>query len=1719
MTYSSSQFELRRTKVVSPLPFQLGAPSFSLPANGQLPNLSNSQLLQGKLRLHGELIDALNELAAQSKAGNLFEPTSIKSREMVLEQALVEQNRILDVIQELVSTLESENKLCWETINSKSTLVANLEAKGKQLEKELALRTRQLPPTPVKQDLKIAELKGQLEDKNQCILSLQSRLRNESSGAESALMAKLSSARTKLEVERVRCIELEEEMSQLKDDLSRLKGKVAENDSHFIRKESEILHLKHEMKTLRNFELEQQDLVMAQRRSLAMKDVQLSSLTRALNKEKKVADQLRRIHANSRDSLLSRVADSSANESLDVIYPKHQASLFDQMSGRETCTVELTRITEETELGFSFTKVELPVSSRVPCLIVKAVKESSQAADLLRPGDELVEVNRILCRSTHQSKAIKLLQEGVGQLKIVLARESRLSASKPLGYSTPMMQPRVANSSDRTALWATALSPTAFESFSVESVLAMPEVSKTPEYTTVPELYAVSVTKDSEGGSLNDDQTPVGNSPELVNQRAERSPSLSKSASSVTGSESLMTFSSKEDVSRRKLQDEVMELRDQLDASEHIRVDIESELNSTKEEESRLQKNYQLSKADNYELHQQVSAYEAEMTEIRQHISILQSALVTLEAQVTDEQQKLASMENHNRVISGELVEAKDTASLAIEARDRLKLEAEQSKAELEQREDKERKMESQLQELKMDNARLASDVARMGGEASELSATLNESKKTSEEAITGLQQELKVLQLQLELAKQISGKNTLSSKEEYQHLTTQLKSAKSLLMEAEMKESQQIVEGRYLKQAADLTDSQLKKLEADYQKTKEELGQFKSEAEKRTVEMESLTVKLRGTQTKLEAKQQMVVRLQGEVDNSRRATSKLRNENSELKERVKKLEIDLNASYLEEERLEGKLEASIAEKDEMFLQLEKSYEDSTELTLSLEALSAQVQELKEQESSRGAKEGEMDKSSENKLQLELDISQKKAELLSEQMSKMRSEMRLVESKCESDAKELTQLKTENKQLNAAKDGTHQRLVQLEGDHSQLKEEMEKRRLMEEDLQATLTQTQEQADIERQHLDEAKHKIVELSSELKAAKEGKKRSEDMVASLEFIQSQDQTKLQQIKQSIDSKEKEIRELNEQVEKVNSLLQKSKLELTSLTSTNASLEQQLEIGRLDQAEEVRDLKDKLSAGGKKLARLNDELKAQETMSEMLQSKVEHMGNLVEQLSQDKRWMETTIEENKKERDDLLTQNKQLQNRVAHFKVELDRLTLSTNSLSSETAGLRQQVRQNEKEIDQATAELNAAEMNLDIATRALEESKGLNLSQSEELENLEAQYKTSQSNLDDLKTTLEGKLMDFFKLEEEFSNVKTALELRQTECQSLQESLINLQGSAEGFKKSVKDSEEAKNRLVSNISQLDEDKTRLQNSLEKIEIEKERMLAQRSSETEGHQKEIEHLQVAKRALMDKNSQLKISLQEAKDSVNQLLSAQEEMKKSVSKLGDEKDADIINLQEKMNKATADLNSSSKSETSLRGEVEKLKQTNGELQEQLECEWRKVSELKDEVELLTTTEQDIRDLNSKVTSLSDNLQDKTKKLLDLESIHRAMESELKNLQSENENLLEKALELSDIKVSMVESMEAARKKLQEEVASRTQLLEERDQLLSRLREFEVHNHASHNNIEPKVPSSPTTDKGVDQLLQLVQDKEEHITRMKAYTDNLLLSVMMSAPALLENL
>lgn len=1679
--HSSSHFELRR-KEASSSSLPVNSQSVcSSPASSQLADSSydgstDLEMMNGKLQLHSKLIDALREFTSQSDSVGLFE-SGVKSRETLLEQALVEQNQVLDVMQEMISTLESENKYSRDTINKQERIISRWEIKSKHDVKELAgLNSKSQDLSLNKDDPQITDLKKQLNEKEQTILSLWSSKHEN----VSLLAAKLTSIKTKLELERVRCIELEEELYEVKDRVTQLNKEANKKESVMIGKESEIMHLKHEMERLRNFEQVQQHLVMKQRSTLSSKDVHLRSLTRALSKEKKVADQLRRIQSSSRrlsqsPDFVNKIGDKSHEKISEVQCDLH-TSLFEQIDGRTACSVELTRITPETELGFSFMKVEHPVPSRVPCLIVKAVKEGSLADGVLRAGDELLEVNRILCQSLEQSRAVHVLVEGVGTLKIVVARTFVYpSLPNKVVHSTPIKLMDCLGNSGESTTWATALhSPnTIFQSFSVETSLIGESQTDDAKFVTVPESFALTFTRDSSDDQMGD----ISAASKLLHHQEpgeKHCPSTPASVSSVNENESLIVVRSRDEVSVKNRQYDIAELQDQLDESERIRLNFESDLNATCEKLDHFKSESEAIMSENDDLHQQLLSRDSEIDDIQQYILELKTGLVTLQSEVVDDQQKIASLDIQNKMISGELMEVKNTSSQVAVMKGNLEEMVVELKSELEKRENEVRMVLKQT----LENTQLTSDVLCQEGELEKLS-----SKQLSE-----------------------------------------------------------------IKQAAYQANKQFKKIEAEYHITLEELQYFKHEVEQRTLETESMKVELKGAQIKLEAKQEMTTRIQTERDNLRRSNAKLRNEATHLKELVKEAELNLKASNIEEERVGKKLQASMVEKNELFEQLEKSFEESTELSLKLQELAAELKELKEENvsDSRNTNEEWVKslKFSEARLQRELDSSQKRTEMLTHQSSRIKIETKVFQSQCEATAKELKRARSEKEHITASKDVLSKELAEMQESHSNLHNELNSKQQALDETKSTLMPLQEQVTIDKERRAIHVTKVLELESELEQVQSAKKQAKGMAASLEFIQKQE--KFEQAEQFLREKEKNS---TVQIDHDSVLLQKSKLEHTALTTSVASMKQQLKENQIVYAEDLEHLKDELALRENELTQIGDELESHRSKNEMIDCKTEHLVESMKELTQKRYSLEKALEGSVKETMKLNNLNLQLQGQVNRLNAELEDTLRSSDRLSSECAGLRQQLQQSDHEVDNLTAQLHAAEVNLEVALITIHKSNRVNTAQSEKLESLKMQCKESHSKMEDFSAQLESGSLELCTRDEELSKLRTTLEMHQQDMSTLQDALVAMQNGADNARKRIQELDAEHRTLLSTISELCIEKKMAQDIFEEeISIEK----AQKKIETEQYRADIETLRHKEKEHIYEVDRLKADNQVLAKSLNEFISVQEEMKKSIGKSGNEKDIEIMKLQDKvriLNQKCDDTeekhNSVIEREQKLKEQVLEMGHNISDLEELVKKEKACSEDLKSEIEVHQVTAQGIEELTEKVTLLNEGLMERTKQLFGLQEIHNSTVSELSEMQIENESLLENVSRLATLKLSVVDQAEAMKdlkKKLAEKEVAFEQILRERDHMVKELegKKTQAHiqelKHASKNiqELETNVGTSKKSKqltpmsaivtgstgneiKSKEELLQIIQQKEDEVLRTKEYTEQLLISIMINSPFLLE--
>jgi len=1682
-------------------------------------DLGHAELLTGKLGLHAELIKALQDFTAQSITEGLFESSGAMSRETVLEQALVEQNHILDVMQELIATLESENKQSREKINKQGRIMSGLEVKLRQNEKVIVeLKTRSNTFSQQGNTSAIADLKRQLNSKEQAIAALQTKLSRES---ESMLSAKLAAANTKLEVERVRCIELEEEMVQMKFSLSQLNREIEEKNSKIFKSESDISHWTHEVESMRKFEQQQQELVADQRGTLSNKDMQIRSLTRALNKEKKVADQLRRIQVGT-----SGLAPSPKLGNPESQYT--QPNLFEQLAGRSMFSFELTRITPESELGFSFAKVG---SGRNQSLIVKNVREGSMAGDFLRIGDELLEVNGLQCRSFQQLRAVNALEKGSGILRIVIARAPDYSAgNNKMFHSTPNKLTDTQSADEANSVWSdNLLAPnTTFQNFSgsMDELHSMDAI-----FVVVPESVSQSTTPNTSSDQLPNDNERTEENANYQDMEEKPRSGTPLSTSSVHETESLVTLSSREEVSVKKLQYEVADLQDQLDESERLRIEFESTLDTTSKDLVHTKDDNETIRSENSELNQLLLARDKEINEIRQYVSELQSSLVMLQSQVVDDQQKIGSLENQNRNLSAELRETRTNSKEDIQLKENFRDTIKNLKLELEQSRELSADLEAKFEDQKLEKAHLASAAAHMENSLQSLQDSAETSKHKSEIALSAVKQEYQILQSRLEEVTEVSDKAKAVSQEQYEHLNEQLKSARSLLAESELKYTQKQVELRYHKQAADQANKELEGLEPEHRKLVDELRFYKQEAERKTLEIESMSVSWKSVQSKLDGKQQMTTRLQSEVDTLRRTNSNLKNEAVRQREKAKEMEISLKASKGEEIKLGEKLRASGEEKDDLFVQLEKSFEESSELALTMDKLKAEMEELKKQDvtHSKDAIE-EMVQSSklaEAQLKRELESCQKKVELLSFQITELKNQAKTNQSNTEAITAELRKEKSEKLTLEAAKEEMAKELAELLEKNSCLYSESESKLQELEEVNSTLAQLREQLKLEEDHTATYLAKFTEMGLEFEQVKSDYQKTKVTMSSLEFIQKQQEEKLELANTTILEKEKVIKLKNEEIEGVNDRFKKNATDNTAMAKNLASLKQQLKQSQLTHEENLKRLQVELSSKDKMLVSVNNDLKSQHSKEDILTARIESLSGSLAKVTKEKKSLEDDTEVGAKRIEELQSHDNQLTTHVVRLKGELSNANESNNLLSSEVATLRHQLRQNEKEVDQLLAQMNAAEINLEVCQKSLSESEKRSSSRDERMKDLETQYEEECSKTKELSVKVSSGSLDICSRDEEISKLKTTLDLRQQDSAALQRSLVAVQTEFEESKNQIDNLHAECEQLRLHLEESNKRKRACEKSIQELEHSVSDQEKLREKESESHQIEVKSLKDVEEELYHKLEKLEQKKQELETARNELEHSQAELKDSVNKVGNEKDLEIVKLQEdvtaaakKYREVEEERDALIQGDTISQDSIQKLKADVTKLLEELEEERNISNTLRDEIKVHRETSQDIQGLNESVSYLSNNVKEKSERLIKLEHSLSTSESKVKSLKTENEALLEKLSELALLKHMAAEQSEViaeSKRKLEKVSTEYKQVMKERDQFLATVRELEVKHYQTVPSPTKATPKVSAGENDVYKLQQLLDEREDEIIRTRKFTEELLINVMMKAPFLLE--
>ena len=720
----------------------------------------------------------------------------------------------------------------------------------------------------------LASFEKLLVEKDEKIASLQSRVEGEEEEKEGSETMSVN-LRAKLAAERVRVLELEEELLSSREVSRKALRELSDAQSDMVRRESEVHYLRHEVETVRRVGTQQREVVMGLRAALFDRDAQIASLTRA----RTTAERGRRMSAPVRQ----------------------RQSIFDLLLGREVFNIELARRSEAENLGFGVSRFVMPISSRSSSLIVTGVKEGSQAQGLLLPGDEILEVNGFNCRSVaSQRKAVEILEAAKGSLKIVAARENGPADIVGRLRSTPVIPDR-----SHSTLWTTAndasFSPISPHLPSNDAALSSPprhykltlsSPASSPPHT-LPLASQIRPQPIGQGKLLE----PV--SPEHLENPT---PNTGRAASSKSNSV-----------------DEGLRLRHE---------ELEEEVDAAHGEIDNLKTENQLSAAQNSDLQQKLKTSEREMADLRREVEEVQELLTGLREKLEREKERVGRLEHHNGSLQEKFSEAnaerdyeKQRVSHAQEEIVILKLEFEREKSEL----------ATELSTVRSRNELLEDEVKSQlakaeaaQSHASQREALRETEQKEGEKLVQQLTNELQEL-------RESSAKEVSSLQLEVDQLRGQLSTMIPQVEAAGKKETEMKHELRHLRQVANESNKQLTELDKAHRSLKEKMAGIREQAESKTLECESLTLGLKRAEGKLQANKNVSCRQQEEIDNLRRKNNTLLVERVKADEGRSKTELALNNCRTELASLRDQLEKQSEEKD-LFSELETLVAENTAL-------------------------------------------------------------------------------------------------------------------------------------------------------------------------------------------------------------------------------------------------------------------------------------------------------------------------------------------------------------------------------------------------------------------------------------------------------------------------------------------------------------------------------------------------------------------------------------------------------------------------------------------------------------------------------------------------------------------------------------------------------------------------------------------------------------------
>ena len=1184
----------------------------------------------------------------------------------------------------------------------------------------------------------LASFEKLLVEKDRKIAALQSRMEGEGSAEEREKEnseATSVNLRTKLAEERVRVLELEEELLRAREEASKALRELEDTQSDVARRESEVQYLKHQVGSVRRVEGHQQEVVMGLRAALLDRDAQIASLTRAL--EKTTADREKRKSA--------------------PVFGGGRQSIFDLLLGREVFNVELSRRSEGGELGFSVSRFEMPISSRSSSLIVTGVKERSQAHGILCPGDEILEVNGVNCQSLgSQKKAVEVLEMGRGRLKIVAARENGPADTVGRLRSTPL----IPDSSSQSTLWTTANDA----SFSPIN----PHLNDNP--SSSPCHYQIKLS--SSPASSPPYTVPLASQirPQPIGQGKLLEP---VSPEHIQKSVTIGNRSNSEDESLREREEE-----------------LEEELNTALGEIENLKMENQLTEAENFDLQQQVKTSERGTADLRREVEEAQGVLAGVRENLEREKRRGSDLEQHTSSLQEKLSEAnserdseRQRASLAGEEIARLKLEIEKGKSEL-------------LTEMSTVQSRNEQLEAQVKSTLAQLEAVVSQARQREAQRQTEVKEGEQLVQrltTELQELRESSATEVSALQAEVETLGSQLNTATAQRDAAGKKEVEMKGELRHLRQVASESNKQLTELDKAHRRLKEQTAGIREQAELKTLECESLTLGIKKTEGKLQANRNLSSRQQEEIDNLRRKKKTLLVERVKAEEERREMEVALKKCRSELAQLKEEMEESQDSGDkDLFTELETLVAENTVLQLEscqgrkeVERLSQQVEGLQQQ----------LDKARDtltttsiekDQLQTELRLQTSKMEELKKRLAESETALEVVEGRKktseglvssmtfvhEQDQGKMRELEEtlvvaerglEEIRLEATRVQEEMRheLLQMGAECAGLKERVKG---LSEQLQSEREAHTGEVKSAKEALQTSEQSVGHLSAELEARESANSINQATTAQLQTACEQMEQEKMKMEGNLEEVLRQNRELRGEVEKLQSTVRQLETDNATLTGDKNSLAKgcaDTESSLAQYSGKVESLTERLDAALVDLSQAREELenahregkqdkkslselekKYQESVkkSEGSESKVQEVTLALHTREEEVSRLRSQLEVCESERNQLQrsvallqTESRGQEKKIGRLQGERTHLASAVEQLQASQTVLKGVVSSLES---QKTQNKGGQKREIESLTRQLEEKVGAEKEHLGKIQQLERKWKESQSTVEEL-----------------------------------------------------------------------------------------------------------------------------------------------------------------------------------------------------------------------------------------------------------------------------------------------------------------------------------------------------------------------------------------------